>query len=115
MTAQSMQTVTIDVEQELLKTIIQNLEQNNLDIDQAKKLAQNFLSLLPLQDQKDLLEKLYKLSKEHNQTNGLYLKYAKPYEENERQKKLTLMSEHIKNGQIEHALAIAKGDAPNGS
>jgi len=45
----------------------------------------------------------------------MYLKYAKPIEEEDRQRKLTMMSEHIKNGRIEHALAVAKGETYAGS
>jgi hypothetical protein len=108
MADQSMQTITTDIEKDLLDIIIQNLEENKIDSEEAKKVAQEFLSLLPLQDKKDLLEKLNKLSKDHFETKGLFLKYAKPYEEEERQRKLTLMSQHIQNGQIEHALAVAR-------
>lgn len=114
MVDQSIQTMTTDVERDLLNVIIQNLKQNRIDIEEAKKLAKEFLSFLPMQDQKDLLEKLYKLSQDHVETKGMYLKYAKPYEEDEREKKLALMSEHIKKGQIEHALTVAKGGMPNG-
>jgi hypothetical protein len=108
MTDQPIQTLTTDVERDLLEVIIQNLEQNKIDSDEAGKVAREFLSFLPLQDQKDLLEKLNKLSKDHRETKSLYLKYVKPYEEEERQRKLALMSEHIKNGKIEHAIAVAK-------
>ena len=111
---QSLKAITSDVENDLLNIIIQNLKQKSLDVKQAKALAKEFLSLLPIQDKKDLLEKLHKLSNEHVEVKSLYLKYAKPYEEEERQKKLALMSEHIKNGQIEHALNVAKGGTSNG-
>jgi hypothetical protein len=114
MADQSMQTLTTDIEKDLLEAIIENLEQNKIDTDEAKKVAQEFLSYLPLQDKKDLLKKLYSLGLHHSEAKGLYLKYAKPIEEEERQKKLTLMSQHIKNGQIEQAIAVAKGGTPNG-
>lgn len=103
-----MQTVTIDIEKDLLEVIIQNLEQNRIDTEEAKKVAQEFLSLLPIHDKKDLLEKLNKLGKDHLETQSVFLKYAKPYEEVERQKKLELMSQHIQKGQIEQAIAVAK-------
>jgi|SRR5882672_2532378 len=113
MADQLMQTITKDIEKDLLATIIENLKEDHLEIEQARALAQEFLALLPMQDKKDLLDKLHKLSKEHAEVNGIYLKYAKPYEEEDRQKKLTLMSEHIKNGQIEQALIVAKGETAN--
>ena len=108
MADQSMQTVTRDIEKDLIEVIIQNLEQNKIDTEEAKKVAQEFLSLLPLHDKKDLLEKLNKLGKDHLETQSVFLKYARPYEEKERQRKLELMSQHIKKGQIDHALAVAK-------
>jgi len=110
MTDQSMQVLTTDIEKELLNIIIENLDQAKITIEEAQSVAKEFLTLLPLQDQKDLLEKLYKLGQDHNETKIMYLKYAKPIEEDDRQKKLALMSEHIKNGQIEHAIAVAKGE-----
>jgi hypothetical protein len=106
---QSMKTITTEVEKELLQVIIDNLDQAKMTVEEAQAVAKEFLALLPLQDKKDLLDKLYKLSQDHSETKGMYLKFAKPYEEEERLKKLELMSKHIKNGQIEHALAIAKG------
>jgi len=110
----SMQTITTDVEKELLEVIIQNLKKHSLHVPEAKQLAREFLSLLPLQDKKDLLDKLYNFSQKHGETKGVYLKYAKPMEEEERQKKLELISQHIQNGQIENALRVAKGGTTNG-
>lgn len=113
MSDQSIQTITEDIEKELLDEIINNLDKASITVEEAKAVAKEFLSLLPLQDKKDLLDKLYKLSKDHGETAELYIKFAKPIEEDERQRKLTLMSEHLKKGQIEHALSVAKGGIPN--
>jgi hypothetical protein len=109
----SIQTLVEDVEKELLDVIVQNLKQQRMTDDQAQQWAQEFLLLLPIQDKKDLLQKLNSFSKAHADTKGIYLKYAKPYEEEERHRKLTLMSEHIKKGEIEHALRVAKGEPAN--
>ena len=113
MADESMQAITTDIENELLQIIIDNLDQEKMTVEEAQKIAQEFLALLPLQDKQDLLNKLYKFGLGHAQTKGLYIKYAKPIEEEDRQKKLALMSEHIKNGQLEHAIAVAKGETPN--
>jgi hypothetical protein len=109
MSDQSMQSITEEIEKELLDIITDNLDQNKITPEEAQAVSKEFLSFLPLQDKKDLLDKLYKLGQNHAETKSMYLKFAKPIEEEERQKKLSLMSEHIKNGKIEHALAIAKG------
>ena len=108
-TTPDMQDVVIDVEKELLDEIMKRLDDNQMSPEQAQNLAKEFLSYLPIQDQKDLLDKLYKMSQENKEFQGIYLKYAQPYRENERHEKLKLMSEHIKNGKIEEALAVAKG------
>jgi hypothetical protein len=110
MADQSMQTLTTDIENELFDEIVRNLEQTTITVEEAQAVAKEFLTFLPLTDKKDLLEKLYKLSVDHGETRELYLKIAKPIEEDNRQKKLTLMSQHIKNGQIEQALSVAKGE-----
>ena len=109
----AMQTITTDVEKDLLAAIIDSLKQNSLQVDQARALAREFLALLPMEDKRDLLDKLYKFSQEHSEVKDIYLKYAKPFEEEDRQQKLALMSEHIKNGRIEHAIAVAKGETSN--
>lgn len=111
MTDSSMQDIIDDVEKELLQSIINNIKENHMTEEEARELAQEFLSLLPIEDKQDLLAKLLKLSKEHVEVKSVYLKYAKPYEEEDRQRKLTLMSQHIKDGNIEHALNVAKGVA----
>ena len=108
MADESMQAIVDDVEKEILKAIMDNLNEERMTEEQARAFAKEFLALLPIQDKRDLLDKLYKLSKEHVEAKGVYLKYAKPYEEEERMRKLTLMSEHIKNGQIDHALSVAR-------
>jgi uncharacterized membrane-anchored protein YjiN (DUF445 family) len=109
----SMQDIVTDVEKELLQAIIKNLKANLMTEDQARELAREFLALLPMQDKKDLLTKLYSFSQKHVEAKSVYLKYAKPFEEEERVKKLELMSQHIQNGQIEHAITVAKGGTPN--
>lgn len=102
------------VEKDLLAEIIKNLEQNRITDEQARKQAQDFLSLLPINDKKDLLEKLSKLRDENRETSEVFLKYAKSYDEEDKQKRLELISHHIKTGQIEHAIAVAKGGTTNG-
>ncbi|HZE87795.1 MAG TPA: hypothetical protein VE090_06385 [Methylomirabilota bacterium] len=109
----TLQDTIVDIEKELLSEIIKRLDQEKMSPEEAQSLAKEFLSLLPIQDQKDLLNKLYKLSQDNRATQGIYLKYAKPHEENETQKKLELMSQHIQQGNIEEALSIAKGKTTN--
>ena len=112
-TTPTLQDTVVEVEKELLDVIIARLDQEKMSPEEAQKLAQEFLSFLPIQDQRDLLTKLLKLSQDNPSTKGIYLTYAKPYEENERERKLKLMSEHLHKGEIEHALTVAQGGTPN--
>lgn len=105
--------VVKQVEKELLLEIVKNLDGNKITPVQAQLQAKEFLSLLPIQDKKDLLDKLYKLSQTNLETKGVYLNYARSMDEEERHKKLELMSQHIQKGEIEHALNVAKGGIPN--
>lgn len=98
------------VEKDLLAEIVKNLEQNKINDEQAHKQARDFLSLLPIEDKKDLLDKLQRLSKANSEASEVYIKYSNTLDEEEKQKKLRLMSEHIKNGQIDKAWLVAKGD-----
>jgi hypothetical protein len=97
------------IEKDLLDEILKNLEQNSITPEQAEKAAKEFLALLPIEDKHQLLEKLGKYSKMHVEGKNLYMKYAAPIEEEERQQKVAEMSAHIKNGKIEEAINVAKG------
>lgn len=112
-TTPPLQDAVVEIEKELLDVIIARLDQEKMSPEEAQRLAKEFLSFLPIQDQKDLLAKLFKLSQDNPATKGIYLTYAKPYEESERERKLALMSEHLHKGEIEHALTVAKGETPN--
>lgn len=103
-----------EIEKELLAEISKNLKDNKLTVEEAQALAKEFLSLLPIEDKKDLRDKLYALSKENKEAVGLYVQYANNYDTQERNRKLTQMSQLIKNGEIENALAIAKEERRNG-
>lgn len=104
-----LQTLVEEVEVELLEEITKNLENETITPDHAQGLAKEFLALLPIHDKHDLLTKLSELSNVNHDTQELYLKFGKPIDDEERQEKLRQMSEHIKNGSIEEAIAVAKG------
>lgn len=101
--------LTEEVEKDLVDHIITNLEESKLTVEQAQALAKEFLALLPFQDKHDLVQKLNSLSEKYDEAKAVYVKYAGPVEEEERQRKITEMANHIKAGNIEEALAVAKG------
>lgn len=107
------QNTIIDVEKELLVEIVKRLDEQKMSEVDAQQLAKDFLALLPIQDKKDLLDKLNKFSQANSEAKGVYLKYMVPHEEEDRLRKLELMSQHIQKGEIENALAVARGGAIN--
>lgn len=109
-----MQDVVVDVEKDLLHEIVTRLDESRLTPEEAQSLAQKFLALLPIQDQQDLLAKLQTLTQAtRGATQSVYLKYAAPYEEYDRHKKIKMMTEHLQKGNIEHAITVAQGGTPN--
>ena len=114
MTDTSINDLVKEVENELIEEIIEKLDEKQMSVANARQLARDFLKLLPMEDKQDLLTKLYNFSERHSQVKEMYVKFAKPIENEERERKLTEMSEHLRNGNIEHAIAVAKGGATNG-
>ncbi len=98
-----------DIERDLLFHIILNMRHRKISVGEAQLLAQDFLTLLPSKDKEELLNKLNELGKIYLEANQVYVKYAGPYEEEKRQEVLKAMRDHIKKGEIEQALAVAKG------
>lgn len=108
-TNQDVQTLFNALEKDLLDQIISNMQHRKLSTDDAQKLAQGFLSLLPASDKKDLLKKLNALAAKYPQAKETYVKYAVANEKEEKEKALQEMSLHIKSGNIEQAISVAKG------
>lgn len=96
------------VEKDLVDRIIAKLDTNKMSPEDAQKLAQSFLQLLPMKDKHDLLQKLEQLGENYPDAGALYTKYANLDEEAKKQEKLKLMSQHIQNGDIEQAIHVAK-------
>lgn len=97
-----------EVERDLLSHIYANLKAQEINSQEAQKIAQDFLKLLPFKDKKDLLDKLNTLGHEYRTAQEVYVKYGEEFEEQERQRKLNLMRMHIKSGEINKALEVAK-------
>ncbi len=107
--ADPMQPLVAQVEEDLLDQIVKDLENNELSAQQAQKLAQDFLAILPTKDKHDLLIKLRNLGNTYKEAQAVFVKYAVPYEEELRHKKLHKMALLIKKGNIEQAITVAKG------
>lgn len=96
------------VEKELLELILTHLENNKIDADKAQNLAKDFLAILPVADQKDLLEKLLNLSNTYEEAKELYVDELSKMSNQQRDQVLVQMRDAIKKGNIEHAINAAK-------
>lgn len=108
---QDLNRVVQEIEKDLLETIVKNLEGNKIKVEEAQKLAKDFISQLPPQDKKDLLKKLKKVSQMHPEARDVYLKYAHEEFKTDRDARLHLVTAHIQNGDVDSALTVAKGGA----
>ncbi len=97
------------VEKDLMRHIIDNMKNKRMHLEDAKRLAKEFLALLPISDKGDLLDKLNVLSLKYGPAKEIYVKFNGSEEEVKRQKLLSQMRDHIKSGNIEQAIAVAKG------
>ncbi|GIW61435.1 MAG: hypothetical protein KatS3mg089_0287 [Patescibacteria group bacterium] len=97
-----------EVEQELLTVIINNLKNNQMDVATASRLAKDFLAVLPIKNQEDLLMKLKNLGDKYTAAQQIYnLELGKNIHEKQQQT-VQLISNSIREGNIEHAITLAK-------
>lgn len=96
------------IKKELSELIVQHLKENSIDAETARKQAADFLGALPINDQKDLLEKLKKLSEQYFEVRQIYLEELTKIHEMNREEALSQMRNAIKLGNIDHAIEVAK-------
>lgn len=100
------------VEKELVELIIAHLKANKIDVEKARQQAKDFLAVLPVKDQKDLLEKLKGLSQVYDEAKEIYAEELGKIEEAKRQETLNQMRNFIQQGNIDEAIAAAKAAYP---
>ena|SRR3989344_6842098 len=96
------------VKRELVELIIKHLKENKLPAEKAKKLAEDFLNVLPIKDRQDLLEKLKNLGENYLEAKEVYVDELKRASEKKRIDTLSQMRDHIKQGNIDNAIETAK-------
>ena len=96
------------VEKELLDLIIAHLKANKIEVEKARQLARDFLAVLPVKDQKDLLEKLRSLGEQYEEAKEIYAEELAKVSEGIREQTLNQMRDFIKQGNIDSAIATAK-------
>ncbi|KKQ95520.1 MAG: hypothetical protein UT85_C0013G0008 [Candidatus Levybacteria bacterium GW2011_GWA2_40_16] len=97
-----------NIKKELVEIIIKNLRGNKIPLARAKKLSQDFINLLPISDQQDLLAKLKNLSKSYPETTGIYLEELNKATDQKTDQALSKMRDHIESGNIDLAISAAK-------
>lgn len=103
-----LQQETIAVEKELLELIVNHLRNNQIQPEEAKKLAGDFLTTLPFQDKKDLLTKLKSLGEQYEEANEVYVQELGKASDQERDMVLNKMRSAIAKGNMDEALVAAK-------
>jgi len=96
------------IKKELVELIVKHLGEHKIEIQTAQKMAADFLAVLPIRDQRDLLTKLKQLGDNYLTIRELYLKELTKINELEREEALIQMRNAITQGNIEHAIAVAK-------
>lgn len=97
------------IEKELLDLILKHMEEGTLELEKAQEISKEYLALLPFHDKTELLKKFGTLSDKYQEAQSVYAKFAGSVEKEDSAEKIELMSQHIKTGNIEEALKIAKG------
>ncbi|KKR76809.1 MAG: hypothetical protein UU21_C0003G0002 [Candidatus Levybacteria bacterium GW2011_GWA2_40_8] len=97
-----------EVKKELLDLILKHLKENKIEAEKAQELARDFLSVLPIKDQLDLLNKLKNLGEKYPEAEKVYLDELQKASDEKRDLALSQMSQLIKQGNIEGAIATAK-------
>ena len=98
----------LEVKREILDLILKHLKENKIEEEKARQLARDFLSILPIKDQVDLLSKLKNLGQKYPEAEKVYLDELQKASDEKRDHALSQMSEFIKQGNIEQAIATAK-------
>jgi len=103
--------ITMEVEEvkrELLELIIEHLKQNKIEAGSAQQLARDFLSVLPIKDQADLLQKLKNLGQKYPEAEKVYLDELSKATDEKRDQALSQMRDFIRHGNIDSAISTAK-------
>lgn len=100
------------VEKELVELIVESLKLNRIAVETARQQAKDFLAILPVKDQKDLLDKLKGLGEKYIEAKEVYAEELGKINEVVRQQTLDSMRAYIQQGNIDAAIIAAKAMYP---
>lgn len=103
------------VKKELVEIIIESLKANKISVDEAKKLANDFLNVLPVSSYNDLLNKLKSLGEEHSEVKKIYVDELEKASKARDKEALNKMRDLIKLGKIEEAVSVANSMEKEGN
>ena len=96
------------VERELLEIIAKHLIDNKIEVATARKMAKDFLATLPIAHQQNFLTKLKQLGETYEEVQEVYVDELGKVSNEERDKVLTQMRDALRQGNIDHAVTLAK-------
>lgn len=100
-----------DIKHDLLVLIAEYIKQQAISEAEAQQIASNFLQLLPVQTESELLHKFFTLTSSSRVARLVFLKYATVCDEVKRQSLPPRMTNWITRGSVEKALLLAKDPA----
>ncbi len=100
---------TSDVQRDLLFELIMSMRHKLITIGGGRRLTKDFLALFPFQTKEEVIEKMKGLSEKYPEARTVYLKYAVPHINQAEKELIDKMTQHLKSGNIEEALNVAKG------
>src|SRR3989344_8944721 len=103
------------VKKELVEIIIESLKANKISVDEAKKLANDFLNVLPVTRYNDFLNKLKSLGEEHSEVKKIYVDELEKASKARDKEALNKMRDLIKLGKIEEAVSVANSMEKEGN
>ncbi len=91
-------TIVEEIEKELFSEILNSMKMGKLSRKQAAVIAKDYLKLLPFLNKEDISEKLYEISKIHDEIKPVYARIISPLEEEKRKLALDKMRNIVRVG-----------------
>lgn len=100
--------LTIQIESDFLKMLIQLFRARKLKTDEGKKIAREFLALLPFTDRVDLDKKLKNFTHIYSDFKSIYINSLKIEEEKKVGELLEKMRGYMRENKIDEAINLVK-------
>lgn len=100
-----------EIKKELVELIIAHLRENKIDEAKARQLAADFLAVLPIGTEQELLQKLKTLGQTYPEAQALYVRELKVIRDKQQDVALNKMRDYIHQGNMEQAITVAKSFA----